>query len=299
MKTYNKPLIIIFFISLFLQGVIPLFAQSLPAEQINDLRNDPKFYEVDPNSFSVNFLGVEESQEVQNKFVAPDDRAITVIDVSNIKESLNQIVNIAKKAWKIVDDSKPVSNVQTTYAAALPYGVKSSQLTGWWSKSYLYGFYVKNLYGIKTVEVTYKVSFMFKGGYKGQGKYLTGVTVTPVNVDTMAGYSFYMSASVPDSTIINVGTYENPVAALNLVLQWRISTIIKDSQSTAVYYMTGTGDYKQIANPFSRSAASDVTLPVINVVDVPAAEVKQTVDTTNKPAVKVPTILKRDPATIF
>jgi hypothetical protein len=78
--------------------------------------------------------------------------------------------------------------------------------------------------------------------------------VIPTRVDVGWGYRFSMNASVPDSTITNVGTSANPVAAMQLTLSWKISTVIKDSNGTSVYYVQGDGYYKEIASPFFKPA---------------------------------------------
>ncbi len=299
-----------------------LFAKQSVKTQIDELKNNPDFYEIDPNSIEVQYLGEIPDQELVrgvNETVADVNQTIGEINqgidqfnqgiqqANQIIDTLNNIINLAKKVWQIVDDSKPVANVRTLYATALPYNMKAAQLQGWSKpRSYRYGFYVKNLYGIKTVDVTYKVSFQYGGNYKGKGRYLTAVTVIPENVDTMIGYSFFMNASVPDSTLVNVGTYENPIAALRLVLQWRISTIIKDSQATAVYYITGDGKFQQIADPFKTISRSPADAPsaVQDNAEIPAVPVqmpKVNIDSNQKnlPVKSLPASLKKDPANIF
>lgn len=218
--------------------VVPVFAQAEGQEQMEALKSDPKFYEVDPASIGVEYLGEVEEQNIDRSINEPVNSSAVEKEVASrgdtgqnalqITQMLNDIANIAKKAWKVVDDGRPVSNVHSLYATALPKGKRASQLQGWSKpRTHRYGFYVKNLYGIKTVEATYKVSYQYGGSLNGRGHYLTAVTVIPENVETMFGFNFNMSASVPDSTITNIGSSQNPVSALSLVLQWRISTILK------------------------------------------------------------------------
>lgn len=321
--------------ALIMPSAAPVFAQTPAKSQIEELQNNPKFYEIDPNSVEINYLGEVEDQPLVRGVNEPWDasKQSSVVDQYNqmagqynqtaneinqqidhfnqgiqqanqVIDLLNNIINIAKKVWQIVDDSKPVSNVNSLYATALPYNMKASQLQGWSKpRSYRYSFYCKNLYGIKTVEVTYRVSFQYGGNYNGKGRYLTGVTVIPENVDTMVGYSFYMNASVPDSTVVNMGTHDNPVAALRLVLQWRISTIIKDSQSTAVYFIAGDGRYQQVADPFKSRSVSDpaVVENAVPVVSVPvqAPSVGKDSKAVALPAKSLPAGLKKDPSKVF
>lgn len=275
-----------FSITLLISSVSPLLAQQASKSQIDQLKNNPAFYEVDPNSVSIEYLGDTPENNLDRAIHQPVGTAPMTRGIArDTLDFLDKVINVAKKVWDIIDDSKPVANVNTSYASALPYGTSASQLSGWQSpKSYRYSFYVKNLYGIKTVDVAYKVSFQYGGGYNGQGRFLTGVTVVPEYVDTLIGYSFYMTASVPDSTVVNIGTKENPIAALRLVLQWRISTIIKDSQATAVYYITGDGRFQQLSSPFrsaegvrgvsGKSVVEEIVptlvMPAPNVPEVPS-----------------------------
>ena len=291
-------------IMMFFQS-ISLFAQQTPKTQIDNLKNNPAFYEVDPNSVSIEYLGdTNETDLTKGVYQPVGTNGLVYQDVNSVLDLLDNIVNLAKKIWDIVDDSKPVSNVYTTYATALPYGMSASQLSGWSSpRGYRYGFYVNNLYGITCVKVIYRVSFQYGGSYNGTGKYLTGVTVVPEVVDTLIGYSFYMSASVPDSSIVNIGTQANPIAALRLVLQWRISTILKDSQSTAVYYITGNGRFQQLSYPRRDAgkkniSGSSVVEEIVPTVVMPMPSVPST-NSLSVPENSMPAKLKKNIDKIF
>jgi hypothetical protein len=138
-------------------------------------------------------------------------------------------------------------------------GINSAYQLSNWSKpkTYIYSFYAENIYGIKTVDVEYKVTFVYGGNYNGKGKFLTAVSVIPTRVDVAWGYTFNMHCYVPDSTIVNVGDSENPVAALQLKLSWEISTFLKSSKGTSIYYVQGDGYFNEIASPFQKSLDLD------------------------------------------
>jgi hypothetical protein len=63
-----------------------------------------------------------------------------------------------------------------------------------------------------------------------------------------------MNAEVPDSTIANVGTDANPVAAMQMKLSWKMSTVLKEVTGTSVYYVEGTGYFEEIASPWKKPA---------------------------------------------
>ena len=92
--------------------------------------------------------------------------------------------------------------------------------------------------------------FTYGGNYKGKGKYLTGVTIVPEKTSVAWGYRFDLSAEVPDSTVTNVGSYSNPLAALQLKSSWTIATALKESRGTSIYYIQGDGYMSELASPF-------------------------------------------------
>ncbi|MDA8132897.1 MAG: hypothetical protein M0011_15450 [Elusimicrobia bacterium] len=175
-------------------------------------------------------------------------------DLNSVLVSVEKIVNIASKLWEIVKDGKPVANIDTKYATAYPDGVTSATQLAQWTKpkTYVYGFYAANLYGSTMIDCKYKVSYTYSGSYKGVGKFLTGVAVIPTSITVGWGYRFDMSAQVPDSTIANVGTDKSPVAAMQLKLTWKMSTVLKEVTGTSVYYVQGDGYYEEIASPWKK-----------------------------------------------
>jgi hypothetical protein len=224
---------------------LPAAAQ-FSMKEIAAASRDPKAYTVDELSVQITKVG----PTVTPTEVTPPDAGggadPTVI--------LDQIINIGQKIWKIVVDNKPVVDIKTTYATALPEGVKGWAAMGGWQrpKGTIYQLTAKNAYGIQVINLRYQVLRTAGGSYKGTGKYLTAVTVEPLLVEVAWGYHFSMEAAVPDTSIVNVGTTENPVAAMMAQLGWHISTPIKDSQGKGIYYLQGDGAYQEIGGPFKR-----------------------------------------------
>ena len=169
---------------------------------------------------------------------------------------LSVIANIGQKMWKIILNNKPVADVKTQYATALPKGVKDwADMAGWKPpKGTVYRLTAKNIYGATVVDIRYQVLRTTGGSYKGAGQYLTAVAIEPLLVEVAWGYRLSMEASIIESSIVNVGTSENPVAAMTAELAWRISTPVKDSQGKAIYYLQGNGIYQEIGAPFGRAA---------------------------------------------
>lgn len=176
-------------------------------------------------------------------------------NVNNTIDTIDRIVNLMQKVFEIIEKNQPVVNINVNYANAVPYGVTHwTQLQGW-SKpaTKKYAFSMKNAYGMEVVKVTYQVHYTYNGNYQGKGKFLTGVTVEPLNVETAWGYKVSLTAEVPDSTIVNVGTHDNPIAAMQVQLKWTVHTIVKDITSKAIYYVQGDGFIKEIGTPFKNA----------------------------------------------
>jgi len=220
----------------------PVFKTS----EIEDARIDPDYHTINPASIKITRVEIKEEKDFS--YLGPvkaGESPLVIID---------QIINIFTKVWTIIQQNAPVVNIDTKYAAAMPQGIVGwNQLAGWSRpKAYLYSFYAENLYGVKTIDVSYKVMYTAGGRYKGKGLYLTGVTVVPTVVDVAWGYRFSLAAAVADSTIANVGTEADPIASMQMKLGWKISTALKDSNGTSVYYLEGNGYYQEIASPFAK-----------------------------------------------
>ena len=227
-----------------LMFALPAAAQ-FSMKEIAAASKDPKAYTL--NEMSVEIVKV--GPTVTPTEVTPPDTGVG--DAIHI---LDSIVNLGEKIWKIINDNKPVVNVKVQYASALPEGIKSWVQMGGWQrpKGTIYELSAKNAYGSQVIKLRYQVLRTTGGSYKGTGKYLTAVTVEPLLIEAAWGYHFSLDANVPDSSIVNVGTTEAPVAAMSPQLGWVISTAIKESQGKSIYYIEGNGAFQEIGGPFKR-----------------------------------------------
>ncbi|MEK7858077.1 MAG: hypothetical protein AAB320_02965 [Elusimicrobiota bacterium] len=221
-------------------------------EEVRAAQKDPRQFTIDEKTITFENLGPTVSpSEIPPPQTDPGGDPFPVLD---------QIINMGKKIWAIIEANKPVVNINTTYATALPEGIKSwNQLSGWKPpKGTVYGFYAKNAYGATMINVKYQVLRTYGGGYKGKGKYLTAVTIEPLLVEVGWGYKFDLTAQVPDTSVVNVGTSEDPVAAMMPTLKWRISTAIKDASGQSIYYLQGDGLFQEMGGPFKKGLEDDV-----------------------------------------
>ncbi|HAZ08221.1 MAG TPA: hypothetical protein DCZ01_06815 [Elusimicrobia bacterium] len=233
------------FVSLaFILSSVPAWSQFTPLES-EAAQKDPGAFTIDENTVRIDQLGPTlKAAEIPSLEGYGGGDATIILD---------SIINNGRKMWKIIVDNKPVVDVRTQYATALPEGVKGWASMGGWQppKGMICVLTAKNVYGVTVLNVRYQVLRTYGGSYKGKGKYLTAVTVEPLLVEVAWGYKYTMEASVPDTSIVNMGTTENPLAAMMAQLSWRIQTAVKDSQGTDLYFLQGDGSLREIGGPFS------------------------------------------------
>ncbi len=176
-------------------------------------------------------------------------------DIGEIIDNIGNIVNIADQVWSIIDKNKAVVNISIDYAAAVPYGTTHwTQLQGWSRPATKrYSFTAKNMLGLQSLKVIYQVHWTYGGNFHGKGKFLTGVTIEPIEVSVPWSHTVDLKAEVPDSTIANVGTSEDPIASMQVQLQWTIKPTLGHAVSQKViYYVQGDGLLQEIGTPFKK-----------------------------------------------
>jgi len=225
-----------------------LFAGRVSAEDMTD----PRYFTVDEDSIVIEEIkdGLTTPLPLESLKPTASERPI-----GEIIGAIDSIVNLIDKIWTIIEKNQPVVVITTNYANAVPLGTSHwSQLQGW-SKpaTRKYSFSAKNGFGSQTVKVVYQVHYTYAGNYQGKGKFLTGVTVEPLNVTAAWGYKVTLVSEVPDSTVTNIGTHEDPVAAMQVQLKWVIHTSVKDITSKAIYYVQGDGVMQEIGTPFKNA----------------------------------------------
>jgi len=166
---------------------------------------------------------------------------------------LDEIVNIGEKIWEIIVDNKPIVDVETRYATALPRGSTGwTQIAGWHVPAGpVYELTARNGFGMEVIHVRYQILRAYGGSYQGKGKYLTAVAIEPLCVEVGWGYRFSMDATVPNTSVVNVGTPSDPVAGLMATLSWRVATPIREFRGQNLYFLQGDGVFREIGGPFS------------------------------------------------
>jgi len=152
---------------------------------------------------------------------------------------IDQIINLGKTVWSVIEKGKPVLESKYSYANALPKGVRSAgDLEGWSAlQAKSYRVHAKNGFGITVYDVTYTLVHRYGGGYQGKGRYLDNVTVLPQHVSLMWGYTMNLDVNV--TSTVNMGTRAEPISGMSLELLIKVSTVIKNTEIRGLYDFHG------------------------------------------------------------
>ncbi len=159
---------------------------------------------------------------------------------------VDQIINIGKKIWTVVEAGKPNAQFKSDVATALPAGVLQWQsLQGWRTPvSKKWGISFENIYGVEVVKLVYRVIYLPGGSVDGVGSYIGYASVQPVEVNVAWGYTFNVQASVP--SVYNMGTKNNPVAGMTLQVKWTVDTVLKHVEQSQAFAIDGRGGFRQL-----------------------------------------------------
>lgn len=159
---------------------------------------------------------------------------------------VDRIINIGKKIWAVVEAGRPRVNLKTDVAHALPKGLFCwTDLNGWqMPKSKTYAVKYTNGFGASVVDFSFRVVYTHGGSYKGAGSFITNAAVMPVKVNVAWGYTFNANAEVP--IVFNRGTAEDPLAGMQLNINWNVQTAVKYSEQTEMFAIGGDGAFQQL-----------------------------------------------------
>jgi hypothetical protein len=174
------------------------------------------------------------------------DNAIPADPLDQADVWVDKIINIGKKVWAIIEMGRPVVNVKTDTANAMPSGVSCwSQLTNWSvPESKVYKITYKNLYDADVVSFAFRLIYTTGGSYKGVGKYITNATVVPASLNVAWGYTFNASGEVP--TVLNMGSATAPVGGMQMNMKWSIDTVFRHSEQQEAFFIGGDGSFKKL-----------------------------------------------------
>lgn len=157
------------------------------------------------------------------------------------------IINLGKEIWDIVQQNRPITKYESNYATAVPASVTDWRDLSDWQipRSVLVSVAYKNLFGAEVVKFAYRILYTYGGKLDDKGLYLTNATIVPHNLKVSWGYSVDAKVDVP--SVINVGNRANPIAGMEMLLRWTVSTALKETTETSSYFIRGDGALKDIS----------------------------------------------------
>lgn len=157
---------------------------------------------------------------------------------------IGTIINYGKEIWKIISENKPVVHIKKASANALPQGVSCwTELQNWnIPQSKAYKVIYTNLFGIDVVSFEFRLHYTYGGQVGEVGQYLANVTVAPMNLEVLWGYTF--DAEVEVANVVNLGTHANPLAGMEISMNWKVATVVKEEQTRLIYFVQGNGQHQ-------------------------------------------------------
>lgn len=188
--------------------------------------------------------GCDENNKISSNIRNEGSNPIEDIDLVDV--ILDKIINMGKKIWTIVDAGRPVVNVKVDTANALPSGARCwNQLEGWKTPtSKLYQITYENGFGSTVVTYAFRLSFIHGGSVRGQGQYITLASVSPAAIEVGWGFKFDSVANVP--MVFNQGTKEAPVAGMQLAVNWKVVSPLKEIRRAENFFVNGTGHMEKM-----------------------------------------------------
>lgn len=160
----------------------------------------------------------------------------------NLIGSIDKIVKIGKTVWSVIEKNRPVVNLKLDHVSVVPKSAKHVGTLNNWSSPDVrtYKVVYKNGFGSNVVEFIYRTVFTHSGQFNGKGAYIANASIYPAHLEVSWGYTFNAKSFAPKA--VNIGTAENPVAGLEMHLNWKVDTPLKSSQNTVSMFITGTGE---------------------------------------------------------
>jgi hypothetical protein len=170
------------------------------------------------------------------------------LDIADI--AVDKFINIGKKVWEIVEAGRPVVDLQTDVATALPM-TDSGEPVCWtemenWRvpQSQRFAVILKNRLGEEAVHLEYRVIYQVGGSFEGRGRYIAYAAVQPMMVNVNWGWTLLMNAEVLG--VANTGTTEDPVPGMTLLVNYRVKTVFQDTPLSKTFFITGLGEFQEI-----------------------------------------------------
>jgi hypothetical protein len=164
---------------------------------------------------------------------------------------IDQIVNEGTKIWQIIQQNKATSSFTTASANAIPSTLTAwDQIGGWQMKGgENYQLPILNSEGKSVYTWDARVSFEYGGNVDGKGAFLRNVTVQASDIQVAWAHNFNATVTIPDSGISNSGTTDNPLAQMEVEIDYSYDTsVFVHRQSSVILVVRGDGSIEDISS---------------------------------------------------
>ncbi len=156
-------------------------------------------------------------------------------------------IAFGKKIWEVVVANRPAVDVQTARVTVLPNDKNLwAQMAGWRGpRGAAYTIQAVNGFGKVVVNQKYTVSYNFGGSLGGKGRYIANAQVIPTTIEVSWGYT--LNSNVEIGQILNAGTVDSPIPAVDMQLKYVTKTILKEGQGIDSFYIKGDGSMSHVS----------------------------------------------------
>lgn len=210
----------------------------IPKTYAEDITKDPRYYEIQkPKLYEIT-----ESEEDQTN-ISPYHGLQNpyVYSVTGTISSIHKIVQIGKIIYDIIKENKAVVNLKFDHTSAIPAKAKNvTYLSGWKGpKVRSFRMVYENGFGMEVVDFRFRLVYSYGASFEGKGSYLANVSIYPAKLSVAWGYTFNASTYIP--AVLNIGTDEAPISALEMHLSYSIETPMKNEKNTISIFLDGEG----------------------------------------------------------
>ncbi len=250
----NKKIVLLF-VSVFLAGKPAAFAQvnAVVPESLNELVDKVTISEEDPetgalspilqNHQVLNSMSNRRAARIEQQLHSENILSDSVITGD---PQIDAVIRVGAQVWKVIEKNAAVATAKNETVSALPKdSLKWQSLTGWRPMNNLIVEHeFTNLFGMSVAKIKYRVSALTNGTYRNVGQYVANASVTAVDVQAMWGYTVYVTAR--SGTVLNLGTENNPIAFLQLDVDWGVKTLLRSILHTDSFQARGNGSLTKV-----------------------------------------------------
>ncbi|CAF3447620.1 unnamed protein product [Rotaria sp. Silwood2] len=170
-----------------------------------------------------------------------DRNTLTATSINTFVDDASTLFNKAKSVWSIISKNAATVDLHTIHGNVLPANINSSLDLQSWSSSPVSRSSTLTIYnrlGLRVLRFDYDLEFLYGGSLNGRGAYLDGITVVPSR--TTVAWCYVFNANVEITSVRNVGTSDNPVAAAHVELKYQLKALSR-AEGTTSFDVKGDG----------------------------------------------------------